>query len=43
VIAIPIIAGLAYEALRLGARFPDSPVDARADGARDLAAEDHDA
>jgi uncharacterized protein YqhQ len=24
VIAIPIIAGLAYEALRLGARFPDS-------------------
>ena len=25
-IAIPIIAGLAYEALRLGARFPDSPV-----------------
>ena len=26
VIAIPIIAGLAYEALRLGARFPDSLV-----------------
>jgi uncharacterized protein YqhQ len=23
-IAIPLIAGLAYEALRLGARFPDS-------------------
>jgi uncharacterized protein YqhQ len=26
VIAIPLIAGLAYEALRLGARFPDSAV-----------------
>jgi uncharacterized protein YqhQ len=26
VIAIPIIAGVAYEALRLGARFPDSAV-----------------
>jgi len=26
VIAIPIIAGVAYEALRLGARFPGSPV-----------------
>ena len=26
VIAIPVIAGLAYEALRLGARFPDSLV-----------------
>ncbi|MGZ4150009.1 MAG: DUF1385 domain-containing protein [Actinomycetota bacterium] len=26
VIAIPVIAGLAYEALRLGARFPDSAV-----------------
>jgi uncharacterized protein YqhQ len=25
-IAIPLIAGLAYEALRLGARFPNSPV-----------------
>jgi uncharacterized protein YqhQ len=26
VIAIPVIAGVAYEALRLGARFPDSAV-----------------
>ena len=43
VIAIPIIAGVAYEALRLGARFPRLPADARADAARDLAAEDHDA
>jgi len=26
IIAIPLIAGIAYEALRLGARFPDAPV-----------------
>jgi uncharacterized protein YqhQ len=26
VVAIPLIAGISYEALRLGARFPDSPV-----------------
>jgi uncharacterized protein YqhQ len=26
VIAIPLIAGVAYEALRLGARFPGSPL-----------------
>ena len=41
VVAIPIIAGIAYEALRLGARFPDSLVMRGPDGPRDLAAEDH--
>ena len=43
VIAIPIIAGLAYEALRLGARFPDSVWMRALMRARDLVAEDHDA
>ena len=34
IVAIPIIAGIAYEALRLGARFPDSLRDAGPHGAR---------
>ena len=43
VIAIPLIAGVAYEALRLGARYRIFARDAGVDGAWSLAAEDHDA
>ena len=41
VVAIPIIAGIAYEALRLGARFPDSLVMRGLMAPGHLAAEDH--
>ena len=42
VIAIPIIAAISYEALRLGAKHPGSLADADPDDAGDLVAEDHD-
>ena len=42
VIAIPIIAAISYEALRFGAKHPGSLLMRGADGAGDLAAEDHD-
>ena len=41
IVAIPIIAGIAFELLRLGARFPRLGGHARADGAGAVAAEDH--